>query len=585
MTGGETWTAPWGGAERTLSRRQVAAAALVALACVAGVVAWGAATVLAVIVGLATLLFASTTYLRLAYLFAGRRSSGEGALLAAAPLGAPLPRYTVMAALYHEAAVVQGLLESLAQLDYPADRLEVLLLVEHDDPETEAACRAHLRPGWSVVVVPPGVPRTKPRALNHGLGHTTGEFFTIYDAEDRPDADQLLKAVSEFRRLPQSVAALQARLDFYNSRQNALTRWFTCDYATHFGLLLSGIAHHRHPLPLGGTSTHFRTDVIRRVGGWDAWNVTEDCELGMRLAAAGFVSLRLASVTMEEAVPRLRPWVRQRSRWVKGYAQTGLQITRAPVRSARAMGLRPYLSALGIVAAAPVALVAQIVFWAVLAVYVVLRVSGADVSPIERVFPEPLLTLGMVSLIVGNFVVLAAHVAEIYHLRRHDLVAYAVAMPIYWTLASIAAWRGVLQLLWSPHFWEKTEHGMGGAADVGHLPAAVLSPSRTAPPRDGGAVLELLVRHGRTYPELAVVLGLPEAEVRRLALEALDRLHAFGDSRVEPEWYAPLADYVLGQDAGSGELADHLERAPDARAWVASVRRELERSYRAGGGE
>jgi cellulose synthase/poly-beta-1,6-N-acetylglucosamine synthase-like glycosyltransferase len=446
-------------AERTLTAGQaLAGAALLALfglwlaksPAAAGAAAAGAATV-----G-----FLATTMLRVVYFLAGYRARGGEEEGEEDPEGGPLPTYSVLVPLYREAEVVPALLAALDRLDYPFDRLEVVLLVEHDDRATESACRRHLRPGWRILTVPAGHPRTKPRALNAGLPELSGEFFTIYDAEDRPEPDQLRKAVRRFRRLPERVVCLQARLDYYNSHQNLLTRWFTCEYATHFSLYLEGIAALDHPMPLGGTSCHFRTEAIRGLGGWDSWNVTEDCELGMRLAAAGLTSRTLDSVTWEEAVPTLGRWVRQRSRWVKGFAQTALVLLRSPLKTARAMGGGRYLAALATVGGVPLVSVSQIAFWGLLWAYVGLRAGGADVGAVESLFPEPLLSLGMASLLLGNFCMLLATVSVVYQQGRYELVRYAVAIPAYWTLVSVGAWRGVLQLLRRPHFWEKTTHGL-----------------------------------------------------------------------------------------------------------------------------
>lgn len=450
-------------AQHTLTGRQRAAGLLLVIAGVFAVVVFGLTHVAAAVASGVLLVHAATSALRLSYIWSGYRAEAyHGEPEGVSP--ALLPRYTVLVALYKEAAVVPALLDSLDRLEYPAEKLQVVLLCEQDDAETARACQANLRPGWELLVVPPGVPRTKPRALNAGLPLVTGEFFTIYDAEDRPEADQLVKAVEDFRRRSPAVAALQARLDFYNARQTIITRWFTCDYAGHFGLFLRGLAARRHPVPLGGTSTHFRTQLVRDVGGWDSWNVTEDCELGMRLGAAGFTTGVLDSVTWEEAVPRPRAWIKQRSRWVKGYAQTGLVMLRAPLRTGSAMGWRPYLSALGVVAGLPIVLFTQIVSWALLDLYVVLRVSGSDVSGLERLFPEPLLSLGMLTLLFGNFTLLVAHVAEMHREGRYNLVLSAMTIPFYWFLASIAAWKAMGQLVFRPHFWEKTVHGVSGQA-------------------------------------------------------------------------------------------------------------------------
>ena len=426
-------------------------------------------------VGALTLLFVSTTLVRLVYLYRGYRVARSN-VPRPVELPDPLPRYTVLVPLYHEANVVAPLCDALAALEYPPEKLEILFLVEHDDPETYLACTENARPDWRIITVPEGHPRTKPRALNVGLAHATGELITIFDAEDRPEPDQLAKAAQAFDYLPPIVAGLQARLDFYNEGQNAITKWFTCEYLTHFGLYLRGIAECWHPMPLGGTSTHFRTAVIRKVGGWNAWNVTEDCELGMRLAAEGFDCLTLDSVTWEEAAPRPRTWILQRSRWVKGFAQTGLILLRRPIRTARAMGPLSYGSSLAVVASMPVTLCAQLMFWLVLGAYTLLHTSGGDVHFIKAVFPEPFLTLGLASLLLGNFAILLAFVSAVYSRGRYELVGWALFVPVYWLFTSIAAWKGVLQLVWRPHFWEKTAHGMAEepATPVSERPSAPL---------------------------------------------------------------------------------------------------------------
>jgi cellulose synthase/poly-beta-1,6-N-acetylglucosamine synthase-like glycosyltransferase len=458
-------------AQHTLSKGQRAAGiALFAITASGFAIAPAAAGTIVVL--LFTLSFLASTGYRIACYRKGYRRLERGH---AAPLPDALPSYTVMTALYREANVVPELLDALNALEYPRDRLEVLLIVEEDDPDTEEACRANLRDGWRVIVVPPGHPKTKPRALNVALEEATGELLTIYDAEDRPAPGQLIAAAGAFAVGAPELAAVQARLDFYNEDDNLLTRWFACEYATHFGLYLEGVAAYGHPVPLGGTSTHIRTSAVRAVGGWDSWNVTEDCELGMRFAASGLRVDTLDSVTGEEAVPKLRPWIRQRSRWIKGYTQSSLVMLRSPVATARAMGVREYAAALAGVACTPIVLLAQPVFWATLWGYIILRGAGVDVTPIERLFPGPLGTLAIASLLFGNFAVVLAHVAVLYERRRYSLVRYAVFIPVYWALTSVGAWVGVTQLLYRPHFWAKTTHGQSARAQAEATPA----PERT----------------------------------------------------------------------------------------------------------
>jgi glycosyltransferase XagB len=231
-----------------------------------------------------------------------------------------LPRYTVLVPLYREANVLAPLVSHLSRLDYPDDRLEILLLCEADDGETIAAVELAVLPDhFRLVVCPDGTPRTKPRACNFGLEQATGELCVIYDAEDRPEHDQLRRAAETFRVAPDEVACLQAPLDYHNHDHNWLTRFFTVEYNFWFDLLLPGLVRLGFPVPLGGTSNHLRVAELRALGGWDPYNVTEDADLGLRLAAGGDRTRMLASVTYEEACSRLRPWLRQRTRWQKGY--------------------------------------------------------------------------------------------------------------------------------------------------------------------------------------------------------------------------------------------------------------------------
>lgn len=444
-------------AERVLSpaqRRVLAAGA----AAVAGLLVLAPRPTLVGLLALVTSAFVVVSAYRVLHLHRGFRAQQHRPAYPAL-YDEELPTFTVMVALYRESAIVPQLLANLAALRYPSHLLEVLLLVEHDDEETIAACRAHALEGWQVVVVPPGTPRTKPRALNHGLAAASGDLLTIYDAEDRPDPNQLRDAASAFAALPERVAGLQARLEIYNGHHNLLTRWFSGEYATHFGLILEGVAGSRHPMPLGGTSTHFRTAALHTAGGWDAFNVTEDCELGMRLAALGFECRTLDSATHEEAVTDVRAWIRQRSRWIKGFAQTGLVLLRAPWSTARLMGPRAYLASLVIVGGVPVTLLAQVVMWAILWLYAGLRLAGADVAWIEQLFPEPFLSLGMLCLVGGNAVLLVAQACAVYQRGHYRLIRTMLILPVYWLLMSVAAWKAFVQLVTRPHYWEKTTHG------------------------------------------------------------------------------------------------------------------------------
>ena len=233
---------------------------------------------------------------------------------------AELPQFTVVAALHDEVEVVGRLVGAIDKLDYPLEKLDIKLVLEPDDVATRAAVATFaLRAPYEVVLAPACDPRTKPKALNAALAFARGEFIAVFDAEDQPEPDQLRAAVACFRDNGPELACVQARLTIGNTRDSWLTRLFTAEYAGLFDVFLPGLARYRLPLPLGGSSNHFVTSVLRDVGGWDAHNVTEDADLGMRLARFGYRATVMASSTWEEAPARLRPWIRQRTRWFKGW--------------------------------------------------------------------------------------------------------------------------------------------------------------------------------------------------------------------------------------------------------------------------
>jgi cellulose synthase/poly-beta-1,6-N-acetylglucosamine synthase-like glycosyltransferase len=361
--------------------------------------------------------------------------------------------------LHREGRILPYLVRRLQSLDYPTDRLEVLLLIESDDIETRSALSnfvlpPHMRP----VIVKAGQPRTKPRALNVGLAHARGEFLVIFDAEDRPERDQLRKAVATFRALPRRVICLQARLNFYNIRQSVLARVFAVDYVQWYYMLLPGLVGKRAFTPLGGTSNHFRIRALRRLGGWDPFNVTEDCDLGVRIARSGLDVALLDSTTWEEAVTRIRPWIRQRSRWVKGYFQTYLVHMRHPVRLWCEMGPRAFIGFQLLVGGSSLVLLLNPLMWLLTLTYMLSSATPLGAG-IRSLFPPMIYYPSLLSLVVGNFLFFYSGLYACLRQGFVGLTRYALLNPIYWILMSVGAWVGFLDLLRHPHYWAKTEHG------------------------------------------------------------------------------------------------------------------------------
>lgn len=367
-----------------------------------------------------------------------------------------LPMYTVLVPVYREANVIHHLMDNLRQLDYPASKLEILLLIEEDDEETLIAAKA-ARPPETVtfIVVPNGQPKTKPKACNVGLLFARGEFLTIYDAEDRPDPDQLKKAVIAFRKGPPELVCVQAALNYYNATENLLTRMFTLEYSYWFDYVLPGLDHLRLPIPLGGTSNHFRVDRLRELGGWDPYNVTEDADLGIRAAARGYRVGVINSTTWEEANTHVGNWIRQRSRWIKGYLQTVLVHTRHPWRLWRMVGTRNLFGFVILIGGAPFAFLSLIPLWSLTLIWLVTRTHLFDI-----LFPPLILYISLFNLLIGNGVMSYLTMLAVFKRRQYHLIPFALLNPAYWILHSIASYKALWQLVRNPFYWEKTRHGL-----------------------------------------------------------------------------------------------------------------------------
>jgi glycosyltransferase XagB len=371
-----------------------------------------------------------------------------------------LPTYTVMVAAYREANVIGSCIRALEALDYPRDRLELRLLLEADDRVTIEAARATPHsPNLDIIEVPEALPRTKPKACNYGLQLTTGEIVTIYDAEDKPDRLQLRHAALAFRRMGPEVACLQAQLHYHNVGENFITRSFGAEYLSWFAFMLPALASAGGPVPLGGTSMHVRRDALERVGAWDPHNVTEDADLGVRLHRLGYRTEVLDSVTLEEANSDFVNWVKQRSRWYKGYLQTWLVHVRHPVRLWRELGTRAFVAFNVVVGGTPILAALNPVFWALALLWLVARPQI-----LQMLFPAWLYYPAMACLVGGNFLAVYRTVVGVRVAGRLDLLGAALCSPIYWIMMSIAAIRAIAELAVKPSHWEKTVHGLGAAA-------------------------------------------------------------------------------------------------------------------------
>jgi cellulose synthase/poly-beta-1,6-N-acetylglucosamine synthase-like glycosyltransferase len=358
------------------------------------------------------------------------------------------PVYTILCPLYREANVTPDLIAAINAIDYPKDALDVKILVEGDDPDTIAAALAAANaPHFEVIVIPAAAPRTKPKALNVGLARARGAFVTVYDAEDRPHPQQLRASLWAFEDGDESLACVQAPLVIDNQDASWISRQFAAEYAIQFRELLPLLAKLRLPLPLGGTSNHFRTNVLRAIGGWDPYNVTEDADLGYRLARDGHTSGVIAPPTWEEAPVTFQSWLDQRTRWIKGHMQTWLVLMRNPIRTAREMGLPSF-------AAMHVMLTGGLIAAFVHGPLALILIAAA-------LLPNDLLTtadfiLALFGYCVSIFAALTA--CALSNSLSHAWAA--LSMPAYWPLSSLAAYRALFALMFRPHRWAKTDHGV-----------------------------------------------------------------------------------------------------------------------------
>ncbi|SFA85093.1 hypothetical protein SAMN05421688_1150 [Poseidonocella pacifica] len=395
----------------------------------------------------------ASTGLKLAAFFAAI-TAPKRARPGAGPAGWRRPTISVLVPLHREQRIAEALLVRLDRIDYPRHLLDILLVVEETDRVTHDAIAAVRLPPWfRTITVPPGHPQTKPRALNYALDFCRGEIVGIYDAEDAPAPDQLEWVARRFRDAPQDVACLQGVLDYYNPRENWMARCFTIEYATWFRIMLPGIARLGFPVPLGGTTLFFRRHVLEALGGWDAHNVTEDADLGVRLARHGYRTELIDTVTQEEANCRAWPWIRQRSRWLKGYMATYAVHMRSPRRLLRDLGLWKFMGFQVFFLSTITSFVVAPVLWSFWLV-----VFGLSHPLTPALGFAGVLLMGICFFLI-ELIGLSIAMFAVRDPAHRNLMKWVPTLSIYFPMATVAAYKGLYELIARPFFWDKTEHG------------------------------------------------------------------------------------------------------------------------------
>jgi len=366
-----------------------------------------------------------------------------------------LPIVTILVPLYKERDVAGALVRRLSRIDYPEDKLDLCLVLEADDGTTQNALAGADLPHWMrAIKVPLGTLQTKPRALNYALSFAKGSIIGVYDAEDAPAPDQLHVVVNRFAHADRDVACLQGRLDFYNSHSNWLARCFTVEYATWFRIILPGLERLGLAIPLGGTTLFFKRDILEELGGWDAHNVTEDADLGIRLTRHGYRTEIIDSTTQEEANARTWPWIKQRSRWLKGYAITYGVHMRNPLKLWRDLGAWRFFGVqLLLMGTITQFLLAPLLwsFWLML-LDLPHPLNGVLSKPVALTFAGIFLLSEVINIAVSALAVTSA--------RKRELIKWTPTLHFYFPLAALAAHKGVIELATKPFYWDKTSHGI-----------------------------------------------------------------------------------------------------------------------------
>ncbi|OEY71348.1 glycosyltransferase family 2 protein [Salegentibacter salarius] len=382
-----------------------------------------------------------------------------------------LPFYTLQLPVFKESEVIYKLASNLQNLDYPKEKLDVKLLIESDDPVTFDAVKNLKFPCiFDPVIIPYAQPKTKPKACNYGLHFSKGKYLTIYDAEDIPDSDQLKLVHALFNKLPEEYIVVQCALNYFNKTENFLTRMFTLEYSYWFDYMLPGLDGLGVPIPLGGTSNHFKFDKLMELGGWDGFNVTEDADLGIRAYAKGYKVTVLNSTTYEEANNEFYNWIRQRSRWIKGYMQTYLVHMRKPAKLFKEVGLNGFFGFQFFIGGTIFTFLTYPILLFIFLFYIFLTfdfsenlLSGVNTDIINfftLIFPEWVIIISIFNFLAGNLLMIYINMVAVFRRKSYNLIHFAIANPVYWLMHSISAYKGLFQLISKPFYWEKTNHGL-----------------------------------------------------------------------------------------------------------------------------
>jgi cellulose synthase/poly-beta-1,6-N-acetylglucosamine synthase-like glycosyltransferase len=363
-----------------------------------------------------------------------------------------LPKYAIFLPCRNEKiGVIKKLIENIDNINYPKDKLDVMLLIDQDDDYLEEALNLELPNHFRIISASVGFPFTKPKVTNLGLALTDAKYGVIYDSEDRPDRNQLMDVVSEFNQ-DSDLVCVQCRLHYTNKKNNLLTRFFNLEYLNWFGLTIHGLSKAQlsdYPvIPLGGTSNHYDLEVLKSMGGHDAYNITEDAALGVHFALENKKIKTINSVTEELAVDELWTWIKQRTRWNLGHLITYVVFSRNFNENFKKLGAVRYLNlVLVLLGNFIVPFITPLLF----TIFILDFFGyGAGETFIKNL---PYITL------IGNYLLIViSHALASIMLQRGKNLILCLLQPFYYLLHSVASWRALYKFFTAPTVWEKTNH-------------------------------------------------------------------------------------------------------------------------------
>lgn len=374
-------------------------------------------------------------------------SSLAATRFATTPL-APRRSFTLMLPARHEEAVLAHTIDRLAESDHPD--FEILVLIGHDDPGTEAVAReAELRhPGLIKVVIDHSVPKNKPRAMNTALPHATKDVVGVFDAED--EVHPRLLSLVDSRFTETGADLVQGGVQLMNVRSSWWSLRNCLEYYFWFRSRLHFHAEARF-IPLGGNTVFVRTDLLREAGGWDGDCLAEDCELGVRLSTAGArvaVAYDPEVVTREETPGSLTSLFKQRTRWSQGFLQVLRKGAWKQLPTRRQRMLARYTLAMPFLQA----------FTGIMIPVAVLLVLFAEVPVVVALFTFLPVVPTLVTIVVE-----AAGLGEFgrsygVKVRLRDYVKLVLGTFPYQVFLAAAAIRAAYREATGDSSWEKTEH-------------------------------------------------------------------------------------------------------------------------------